>query len=154
MSFVTTRITPVNPDYPTCSECFIRLMIYPEDVHPDRITEIFKITPTSINVAGDSVTNSLGRTRITKYSGWFLLSEGFVRSKDLRDHVDWLVNKIQPFSEQLREIQKIKDIKITLKCVWFSVLGHSGPVLWPEQMRAIADLDLELTFDIYFDEDG
>lgn len=147
-----SRITPVSSDYETCAECYVKLMIYPGEMHPDEITNVMQVRPTLINVAGEKVTNSRGLTREVKDSGWFLSTEGYVLSKDLRDHIDWVVEKISPHSESLRAVQKIDGVKVTLKCVWFSLLGHSGPVLWPEQMRALADLDLECSFDIYFVE--
>ncbi|WP_237142816.1 DUF4279 domain-containing protein [Pseudomonas lurida] len=147
-----SRITPVSSDYETCAECYVRLMIYPGERHPDEITNIMQVRPTLINVAGEKITNSRGLTREVKNSGWFLSSEGYVLSKDLREHIDWIVEKISPHRESLRTVQKIDGVKITLKCVWFSLLGHSGPVLWPEQMRALADLDLECSFDVYFVE--
>ncbi|TQJ97608.1 uncharacterized protein DUF4279 [Achromobacter sp. SLBN-14] len=125
-------------------------MIYPGGRHPDVITDIFHIQPTSVNVVGDVITNSRGRKRQIKNSGWFLSTEGLVLSKDIRQHIDWLVKIIYPRRHALKEIQNMDEMKITLKCVWFSLLGHSGPVLWPEQMKALAELDLECSFDIYF----
>lgn len=95
--------------------------------------------------------NSLGRTRDIKISGWFLSSENFVFSKDLRDHIDWITTKLKPSQEGLKKLQNTPGVQMTLRCVWWSALGHSGPVLWPEQMKALADLDLECSFDIYFD---
>ncbi|MDH1523663.1 DUF4279 domain-containing protein [Achromobacter mucicolens] len=145
-----TRITPVAPDYESCAECYARLMIYPGGRHPDVITDIFHIQPTSVNVVGDVITNSRGRKRQIKNSGWFLSTEGLVLSKDIRQHIGWLVKIIYPRRHALKEIQNMDEMKITLKCVWFSLLGHSGPVLWPEQMKALAELDLECSFDIYF----
>lgn len=153
MSFVETRITPICSEYETCNECFIRLMIYPKDTHPAEISKLLNIEPTSINVVGEIVTNSRGKSREIKNSGWFLSSEGLVDSKDLREHIDWFIKKISPFSENLKKIQEVKNIKMTLKCIWFSKFGHSGPVLWPEQMQALASLNLECSFDIYFLED-
>lgn len=148
-----SRITSVSSDFETCAECFARLMIYPGNRHPDEITELLNIQPTLTNVAGSSIVNSRGLTRKIKESGWFLDTENFVSSKDIRDHIDWLTKIIMPQRSALKIIQEMNDVKMTLKCVWFSLLGHSGPVLWPEQMRALADLDLECSFDVYFAND-
>ncbi|WP_430795301.1 DUF4279 domain-containing protein [Achromobacter spanius] len=78
--------------------------------------------------------------RQIKNSGWFLSTEGLGLSKDIRQHIDWLIKIIYPRRLALKEIQSMGEMEITLKCVWFSLLGHSGPVLWPEQMRALAEL--------------
>jgi hypothetical protein len=37
-----------------------------------------------------------------------------------------------------------------VNCVWWSAAGHGGPTLWPEQMAALAALNLECSFDVYF----
>lgn len=145
-----SRITPIAPNFESCVECFSRLTIYPGARHPDVITNMLNIQPTMINVVGDKVTNTRGRTREVMVSGWFLSTENIVVSKDIRQHIDWLVQAIRPRSRALKEIQEMSDMKITLRCVWFSLSGHSGPVLWPEQMKALAELDLECSFDIYF----
>lgn len=147
-----TKITAIAPNFETCAECFARLMIYPGARHPDEISEILKIQPTAISVAGERATNSRGRVREVKSSGWFLSTENHMKSKDIRQHIDWLVEIIMPHRHSLKIIQEMSDVKMTLRCVWFSLLGHSGPVLWPEQMRALADLDLECSFDIYLSE--
>lgn len=145
-----TRITPIASNYESCAECFARLMIYPGDRHPDIITDIFKVQPTMVNVVGEKITNSRGRIREIRDFGWFLSTESIVASKDIRHHIDWIVRTIYPHRKELKEIQGMSDMKMSLKCVWFSLLGHSGPVLWPEQMSALAELDLECSFDIYF----
>ncbi|MGW7775510.1 DUF4279 domain-containing protein [Pseudomonas machongensis] len=147
---VKARITPVIPDYETCAECYVRLMIFPGEYHPDEITKLLQVQPTTVNVVGEKLTNSRGLTREVKNSGWFLSTESHISSRDLREHIDWLVETISPHRDSLIKVQELDGVKVTLKCVWFSLLGHSGPVLWPEQMRALADLDLELSFDIYF----
>lgn len=150
---IKSRITSVSSDFESCAECFARLMIYPGLTHPDELTKLLKIQPTAINVAGSSVKNSRGVIRNIKESGWFLDTEQHVSSKDIREHLDWLIAKIMPHRSELKVVQEMNDVKMTVKCVWFSQFGHSGPVLWPEQMRALADLDLECSFDVYFMND-
>lgn len=145
-----SRITPVAEDYESCAECYVKLVIYAGNEHPDTVTLLMQVKPTHINIEGDEVKNSRGLIRRIKSSSWILSSENMIQSKDLRDHIDWLVNEIFPSRKSLKQVQAIEGIKMTVKCVWFSLLGHSGPVLWPEQMRALADLDLECSFDIYF----
>ncbi|AWK44584.1 hypothetical protein AA106_21110 [Photorhabdus laumondii subsp. laumondii] len=128
-------------------------MIYPGMMHPDNVSRLLKLEPTQKNIVGTTVTNSRGKTREIKLSSWFLSSKSYVESKDLRDHIDWLLRKLNQSEIGLKQLQRTEGISITLSCVWRSKFGHSGPVLWPEQMRSISDLDLECSFDIYFDPD-
>ncbi len=154
MSITDTMITPVAKDYMTCSECYAELLIYPNLTHPDEITKFLGISATQINVIGKKVTNSKGKTREIKMSGWFLSSRDNVISKDLRDHIDWILIRLSATKAGLHEVQNICGVKITLKCTWRSKYGHSGPVLWPQQMATMAELGLECSFDIYFDNES
>jgi hypothetical protein len=154
MSTINSRITPISDGYPTCSECYAQLLIYPGAMHPDDVSKLLGLEPTQKNIAGTVVTNSRGKTREIKLSGWFLSSEQYVQSKDLREHIDWLLEKIKPLKKELIKLQNIDGITLGIDCVWRSAVGHGGPTLWPEQMRSISDLDLECSFDIYFDPEG
>lgn len=153
MNITDSRITPISKDYPTCSECYVQLAIYPGDELVNRISELLGLNATEINVSGVRLVNSLGRERIVSVSSWFFSSRGVVLSKDLREHIDWVVSKLNLVSDKLKRLQSEDSVKMTLLCVWRSRLGHSGPVLWPEQMKALSDLNLECSFDIYFDGD-
>lgn len=152
MNITESMITPVAKDYVTCSECYAELLIYPGSIHPNEITRLLGISATQINIAGTLVTNNRGKIREIKRSGWFLSSKDTIESKDLRDHIDWIMMQLSESRNALHEIQNTKSVKMTLKCTWRSKYGHSGPVLWPQQMTAISALGLECSFDIYFDD--
>ncbi|CDG89175.1 DUF4279 domain-containing protein [Xenorhabdus bovienii] len=147
---IKSRETPVNPDYPTCDECYAKLMIYPEYIHPDEVSSLLQLEPTKKNIVGTKITSSSGRTREIKIAGWLLSSENYVNSKDIRDHLDWLLNKISKSSEGLKQLQNTDKVTMRIDCVWRSIAWHGGPTLWPEQMKIMSDLGLECSFDIYF----
>lgn len=86
-------------------------------------------------------------------NGWFLSSEDYVKSLDVRRHLDWLLMRLTPKREELLSIQHEPGMRMAVICVWHSRSGTGGPVLWPEQMSQLADLNLECGFDIYFFED-
>jgi hypothetical protein len=85
-----------------------------------------------------------------KFNGWFLSSEDKVASKDVRRHLDWLLDLIWPARLPLADLQQTSGVKIDVNCVWWSASGHGGPTLWPEQMGRLAELGLECGFDVYF----
>lgn len=146
---IKSRGTPINSNYESCEECRASLLIYPENIHPDEVSRILQLEPTKKNIIGTKITNSHGRTREITILGWFLSSEKYVQSKDIREHLDWLLNKILPASDGLNKLQNIDGVTMGINCVWWSK-GSGGPTLWPEQMKAIADLNLECSFDFYF----
>ena len=96
-----------------------------------------------------------GRLREATVSGWFLSSEGQVASKDLRDHLDWLLDRLRPAAAGLSVLQA-DEVRMEIWCRWDSASGHGGPTLEPEQMRLMAELNLQCGFDIYLadDEEG
>lgn len=79
-----------------------------------------------------------------------LSTEKLVNSKDIREHLDWLLYKLEPKSSNIAKLQILEDISMAIDCVWRSLNWHGGPTLWPEQMKAMANLGLECAFDIYF----
>ena len=150
MSNISSRRTPVDDHYGTCLETRAELLIYPGTVSPHEVTALLGVEPTKVNITGEEVVNRLGRRRVVAINGWFLSSEQSVISLDIRRHIDWLLGKISPLAEGLAALQAITGVTMTVQCAWYSRSGHGGPTLWPEQMRALADLNLECGFDIYF----
>lgn len=144
------HITSPDPEYASCDNTYVKLLIYPGEASVDEVSKVLQLKPSSTQYEGQEIINSKGRVRFAKNSLWILSSEGRVASKDLRDHLDWLSNKLLKIKSNLKLLQNNNGLKMTVTCVWWSVLGHGGPVLWPEQMKALAELGLECSFDIYF----
>lgn len=129
-----------NDTYETCYETFATLSIYTKETLPEIVTTLLEITPSKIIVKG--------QTRKNCVNAWFLYSEKNVDSKDLRRHIDWLLEKIYP-KKGLINILIEKGFRVEISCFWSSNQGHGGPILWPTQLQKIADLNLELNFDFY-----
>ena len=152
-SLESSRITFPDAGYSTCEDTYVKLLIYPGPHGVNEVTDVLEIKPTSTQEKGNEIVNSRGNKRVAKNSLWVLSSEQRVASRDLRDHLDWLLSKIQGSQIGLKKVQGWDGLKMTVSCVWWSAFGHGGPVLWPEQMKALADLNLECSFDIYFADD-
>lgn len=75
---------------------------------------------------------------------WMLDSETHVQSRDLRRHLSWVLDKIQPVAQRIIELRQA-DIVMDMWCIWWSSKGEGGPAIWPDQMRLLADLDVELS---------
>lgn len=148
MPLRVTHITLPDTEYATCAETYAKLLIYPGNLGVDEVSKMLELEPTHKQDKGDRLINSRGQIRFAKNSLWMLSSEIDVDSKDLRDHLNWIVEKLD--KNKLGKLQLENDIKMTVTCVWWSVMGHGGPVLWPKQMKALSELNLECSFDIYF----
>lgn len=151
MNNVLSRRTPYDDTYGTCAETRAELLIYPDGAATvSQITERLQLTPTDAFDAGDEKTGKSGRKRTGKKSLWQLSSEGHVQSLDVRRHLDWLLTCLGPRAASLAELQALAGVRMSVNCAWYSRVGHGGPTLWPEQMRQLAELNLELSFDVYF----
>ncbi|MFA7484090.1 MAG: DUF4279 domain-containing protein [Vulcanimicrobiota bacterium] len=147
-----SRLTQPDINYASCERTHATLCINCGDYHPDIISEELRLEPTDVSIKGRSRTNSRNRTRIEKYNIWFLCSESFVESLDLRHHLDWLLSNLIPRKEKLSALQQKVEFLTYVRCVWWSK-GSGGPTLWPEQMTGLAELNLECAFDVYFFEE-
>ena len=65
-------------------------------------------------------------------------------------HLVWLLKQLVPAKEQILALQEKAGITMGVNCIWWSAFGDGGPTLWPEQMRGLADLNLECSFDVAF----
>ena len=137
--------TPVDKDYPTCHECSASFCIISPIGDPYDWTTKLAINPDRVHRKGDVFTNAIGKQRSQKLNGWFLESEGFVKSKDLRDHLDYVLDKLIPAREALIDMQELNEITMTISCHWWGDM-HSGPVLWPKQLKKLSQLNVEVEF--------
>jgi hypothetical protein len=144
MSRKSSRYTIIDDFDSSCSLTYATLCIY--FIDPDLVTQKLGINPTGRQKKGCISDLPNGSQKIGTVNSWLLSSEKYVSSKDMRTHLDWLLNKVEPTAAQILEIQQIRDIKITVRSTWFSAEGLGGPTLWPEQMERMAKLNLECAF--------
>ena len=147
---INTTTPQYDDSYPSCLETRVSLLIYPGDFAPSQVTELLGIQPSEARTAGSIRKNSDGKEFMQKISVWFLSSEAIIESKDMRRHLDWLLDVLEPSQEKLKELQKQVGLEMRIGCVWISKAGHGGPTLLPEHMQRMSSLNLECSFDIYF----
>ncbi len=145
---ITSRRTPIDPAYESCESTYVELLIYLDQEGASYVTKVLGIEPSKSRTVGEKITNSRGIQRTVKNTFWSLSSEGKVLSKDVRHHLDWLLNQLGNKQFQLSQVQNSDAISMTVNCIWRS-RGSGGPTLWPEQMEKLSNLNLECSFDIY-----
>lgn len=152
---IDAYLTPVDRDYGTCERTYAELRIYSGELKRDEMSAMLGVVPTfSIGVGEETPPNSLGRSIKGKINGWFLSSESAVASKDIRHHLDWLIETVRQHVKGLHELQERPGVRMSVNCIWWSKQGGGGPTLWPEQMRSLSELNLECSFDFaYYGEE-
>jgi hypothetical protein len=124
--------TPYNDDYQTCEETYSTLRIYSRSLD---VPKKLNLKPSDISEYED-------------LNGYFYSTKNVINSKDLRRHLDYLIEMFKNKVEVLNEIQA-EGNRIDLVCYWVSQNGHGGPTLSPKQLNEIAKLNVEIWFDIY-----
>jgi hypothetical protein len=132
-----------NDGYPTCSSTYATLRIYPGSVPPDEVTTRLGLVPSSTQIAETRPPGVKGRP-----TGWFLTSKGVVESRDIRRHLDWILDQIVDKSSVIDALRG-DGAHADISCYWVTASGHGGPSLWPTQMAVLASLGLEVWFDVY-----
>ncbi len=143
-------LTALDDNYETCERTKACLRIHCGDRSPHIFSKILGLGPTKIIEVGVRSHHSLSPDApIGQVNLWILDSESTVQSKDLRAHLEWLLDKVEPSSQQILQLRE-EGLLMDISCVWWSKFGEGGPTLWPTHMRRIAQLDLELSIAFAF----
>jgi hypothetical protein len=146
---MTHREPPYEEDYSTCAYTHVWLRIMHEAVDPDEISSLLGVVPTTTQRRGDKVD---GTSKSRKHGGWILSSKGHFESKDARTHLDWIIAQVEGKNDAFAHF-RARGYLVDVCVRWDSLSGHGGPTVSPKQMHALAELDNDLWFDVYFTPD-
>lgn len=131
---IEVKTVSYNDEYPTCQYTHATLRVAHRDLEPSSVWTTLQLDPDFMGP-----------------KAWSMTSENRVVSKDVRRHIDWLLDRLEGREEAIRTLQD-KGVEMSVYCLWVSKYGQGGPMLNPETMRRLADLQFELGFEIYFGE--
>jgi hypothetical protein len=130
----------------------ISLRLTHPSIDPAAISKALKLKPSRSWRAGDVRTTPTGSPlkgmwRETYWTSGNLLRGKWPRGKDLRDAIDELVRQ---FRARKNFFHKVRDEggRIEFFIGWF-FLGNSGDVLDCDLLARLAELRIDLSFDIY-----
>ena len=148
---MNTKSVRSDDIYETCERTYAVFQIkLPDEFDPSEITKIFGLQPTDSQKKGEYREKFSSKRRIAPVSGWSLSSEGIVDSLDLPDHLVWLLDRLLPVANQIKDLQNEPDIEMWVKCIWWSKEGGGGWNLTPKQMRGFGELNLMCGFELSF----
>ena len=120
-----------DDNYSTCTNTYATLRIYGKS---SDVAEKLNLAPTRTSKEED-------------LNGYFYSTKNIVESKDIRRHIDYLIEKFDAKVEILNEIQS-EGSKIDIMCYWLSESGHGGPTLSPKQLTELGKLNIEIWFGV------
>lgn len=140
--------TPYDTSYATCAYTHAWFRIMSPELDPDEVTALLDVVPSRVQRKGDVVPAKLDK--VLSRAGWFLSTKGVLDSKDSRHHLDWILDHLKGRQAALSKLHD-RGYLIDLCVRWDSKTGDGGPTLSPKQMCELADLDIEIWFDVYLD---
>src|SRR5690349_14749451 len=95
-----------NDDYATCHRTYATLVIVHLDLDPEGVTQELGLQPTRAYRRGDIRNPHGSRPYVYPRGGWQLTSEGAVQSRDVRRHIDWLLDRVDSNAGVLKQLQE------------------------------------------------
>src|SRR5262245_637305 len=105
--------TAYNENYETCARTYASLRIIHRDLDPAEVTQLLGITPTESFRTGDP--HPPKPDRVWEHGGWFLTSCDVITSRDLRHHLDWLLQRVGTMREAFALLLD-RDYRIDIPC--------------------------------------
>jgi hypothetical protein len=140
-----------DDNYRTCLETYATLRITSDTLTPQNISELLTTQPTKSFAIGDLRSSHPNvKKKYYEHSGWFYCSKGLIVSRDCRRHIDYVVDAslINESSSN-----KLKELGCKLDIMVFYLYTQGGPTLSPLQMRKLANLEVEIWWDLYRADD-
>jgi hypothetical protein len=135
-------------DNPNCAETHASFRLGGDGLIAAEVNRRLGLTPDFVSERGDK-DRSGRKTRTQRTGVWLISSQRELDTTSLEQHLLFLLGKIEPVSEALREVIEQQQLEADFFCYWASSAGHGGPVLTPEVLRRIADLGALLDIDFY-----
>lgn len=117
---------PIDDDYGTCRKTWVELRLAAPALSLPEAAAAFGLAAADFEMADGAIV---------------LSSHDHVVSRDLRRHLDWLLDKLAGCEEALAGLRR-RQIHAEVYCPWQGEMG--GPALWPAQMGGLAELRLDL----------
>lgn len=139
--------TYFNHDFKSCSRTYATLCIYHDSADPQMISDMLQLNPDKMLKIGDVIRS--GKTAIS--SGWFLGTKDLLQSRDVRYHIEWILNQLNQKKDKIKTLYGL-GFKMKILCFWESSSGNGGPVFDHEFICRLSEFPLDLDLDIWFDD--
>lgn len=122
---------------------------------PVRITKATGLIPDRIAKRGEERRNYAGDLMEPHEQGfWMMSSDGKVNSKDINDHIGYLLELLLPHQDLFRKVVDEMNGETFFDVLWTSnyLYAGTGPVISVDSIRGMSDLRASIGFDIYQDD--
>jgi hypothetical protein len=123
------------------------LGIYGEPLDLKEITQRLGLTPTSSGRKGEIRNSARVKNPRPRRNSFWLLKSPLPDLQPLQEHLQWLVDKLEPKREVLEELARRFQIKFI--CGFSSGNGQGGCTLDPGLLARLSSFEIPLVLDLY-----
>ncbi len=137
--------TDYDDEYATCTRTFATLLMHGDDLDPAKVTAVLGLEPSRSHSKGQIMYK--GKNHVHRTGFWSLSTQDSLSSRDLRRHLDWLLDAFEPRASALASFRE-SGFSCAVSCFWEGP-NYGGPTFSPSQSRRLAALDLEFWVSFY-----
>ncbi|MGH2409603.1 MAG: DUF4279 domain-containing protein [Chloroflexota bacterium] len=125
------------------------------DLDPAEVTHELGAVPSESHRRGESRPRRNGAGFFAPYPKgiWSIDSEHDVTSEVLGDHIEWLLDRIEPSSDAFLRLVNRPGIEADVFAMWGWDATHGGPRIEPSVLARLGALRIALDVDVYLDDD-
>ncbi len=149
---IYARIEKMSNDFHTSHirRVHVDFELMAPDLDPVQVTTTLNVKPTATANRGDERWNLKGKQLQPHDAGWWKLTTAdSVNSKDVNEHLRYLLEILLPHCESI--LSFAKNGKTHFDVLWEStyLYAGTGPIINSEHIAGIASLQADIGFDIY-----
>ncbi len=127
---------------------FVRLIFWDFDIPHKQLTKYLGVKPTEIRIKGEiTLMGKKKREVVNKHNTWILSSE-LPHSVEPDRHLEEILDKVRPHKDKFTTMAKKYNAEISF-AIYFNYC-NPGLNLEPKLLKELADLGIEVGFDMYY----
>jgi hypothetical protein len=131
-----------------CRATYAVFQLHGNDVDPNALTRVLGISP-SYGCTKAAVSPFEGFPASDPTGVWAVSSEGKLFSTNLERHLLFLMDVLEPVRAKILQTVEAHRATARFFCPWWTVSGQGGPVLSPQILARISDLQASLRIDYH-----
>lgn len=131
-----------------CNLTYATLRISSVEMSPDKITDIIGITPTSVRCIEPESKYKHRR----EFNYWAFCTKELSGSTNNKEHIEIILNMLNEKQSQMNLLVE-SDCSSDIFCFWNSTV-QGGPSMDVSLMSKLVSLGLDITWDMYFDDES
>ena len=130
---------------PNCLETYAIFCLVGDSLNPDEIESKLKIKASFVNKKG-GILKSRSRFLKREQEIWAISSKEQLDTTSLERHILFIMERLEPVEEEIVQILSQSSLTAYIHCYWLPGGFLGGPVLSPEILEKIGNLNAYLDF--------